>query len=259
LDIPPRGSETAEGARQLAGADIYFFPEMALTGYSIRDDIQGLAETLDGPSVRRVLELSRELGCGIVFGMPERDTAVRGHIFNSAVLTLPDGSVGVYRKCHPANFGPFDEKRYFASGRDLPVFPTPWGRIGLIICYDLFFPETVKAMALRGAELVVDISASPTTTRRFFEAVLPARAMEDTIFMGYSNLVGTEGQMQFWGGAQLFGPRGEQKAKGPYFEEAVVEAELDFTDIDVARPLRHTLRDTRPEILEELQRAARGE
>jgi len=232
---------------------------MALTGYSVRDDIQRLAEPIDGPSVGRVSELSQELGCGIVFGMPEQDTAVRGHIFNSAVLTLPDGSVGVYRKCHPANFGPFDEKRYFTSGRDLPVFPTPWGNIGLIICYDLFFPETVKTMALRGAELVVDISASPTTTRRFFEMVLPARAVEDTVFMGYSNLVGTEGQMQFWGGASVHGPRGDEKAKGPYFEEAIVEAELDFSDIEIARPLRPTLRDTRTEIIDEMQRAVKGQ
>lgn len=259
MDTRPRRSEALGDTVLQGGADIYFFPEMALTGYSVKDDIQGLAETLDGPSVGRLSELCRELGCGIVFGMPEMDTSVRGHIYNSAVIVLPDGMVGAYRKCHPANFGPFDEKRYFTSGRDLPVFPTPWGNIGLVICYDIFFPETVKAMALRGAELVVDISASPTTTRRFFEAVLPARAMEDTIFMGYSNLVGTEGQMQFWGGSQLFGPRGELVAKGPYFEEAVVEAELDFSDIDVARPLRHTLRDTRPEILEELQKAARGE
>jgi len=232
---------------------------MALTGYSVRDDIPRLAEPLDGPSVRRVSELSQELGCGIVFGMPEQDTAVRGHVFNSAVLTLPDGSIGVYRKCHLANFGPFDEKRYFTAGRDLPVFPTPWGNIGLIICYDLFLPETVKTMALRGAELVVDISASPTTTRKFFEMVVPARAVENTVFMGYVNLVGTEGQMQFWGGASLTGPRGDLKVRGPYFEEAIVEAELDMADIEIARPLRPTLRDTRMEMLEEMQRALRGQ
>jgi predicted amidohydrolase len=232
---------------------------MALTGYSIKDGLPNMAEEADGPSVRRLSSLSQELGCGIIMGMPELDTGVRGHIYNSAVLTLPDGKVHVYRKCHPANFGPFDEKRYFASGREAPVFRTPWGRVGITICYDLFFPELTKAMALRGAELVVNISASPVTTRKFFEAVGPARAIEDTIFFGYTNLVGTEGPFEFWGGAFVVGPRGDQKAKGPYFEEAVVETELDFSDLDVARPLRHTLRDTRPEIVDELANAVKGQ
>jgi predicted amidohydrolase len=232
---------------------------MALTGYLVRDDVQRLAEPIDGPSVRRLSALSQELGCGIVMGMPELDTEVRGHVYNSAVLTLPDGKVGVYRKCHPANFGPFDEKRYFTGGREAPVFPTPWGKIGMTICYDLFFPELTKALALRGAGLVVNISASPVTTRKFFEAVAPARAIENTIFQGYTNLVGTEGPFEFWGGAFVVGPRGDQKAKGPYFEETVVETELDFSDLDVARPLRHTLRDTKPEIVEELMNAAKGQ
>jgi predicted amidohydrolase len=231
---------------------------MALTGYSVKDEVSRLAETVDGPSVRRLSTLSQELGCGIVFGMPELDTGLRGHIYNSAVLALPNGKVATYRKCHPANFGPFDEKRYFASGREAPVFQTPWGKVGIIICYDLFFPELTKAMALRGAELVVDISASPVTTRRFFEMVGPARAVEDTIFFGYTNLVGTEGPFEFWGGAYVCGPRGEPKAQGPYFEEAIVEAELDFGDIEVARPLRHTLRDTRMDIIDELANAVKG-
>jgi predicted amidohydrolase len=232
---------------------------MALTGYSIRDEVQRLAEPIDGPSVKKLSALSQELGAGIVIGMPELDTEVRGHVYNSAVIMLPDGKVGAYRKCHPANFGPFDEKRYFASGREAPVFSTPWGKVGITICYDLFFPELTKAMALRGADLVVNISASPVTTRKFFEAVAPARAIENTIFQGYTNLVGTEGPFEFWGGAFVVGPRGDQKAKGPYFEEAIVETELDFSDLDVARPLRHTLRDTRSEMIEELARAARGE
>ena len=231
---------------------------MALTGYSIKDDVQRLAEPLDGPSVRKLSELSQELGCGIIIGMPELDTEVRGHVYNSAVMTLPDGKVGAFRKCHPANFGPFDEKRYFASGREAPVFPTPWGKVGITICYDLFFPELTKAMALRGAELVINISASPVTTRKFFEAVGPARAIEDTVFFAYTNLVGTEGPFEFWGGAFVVGPRGDQKAKGPNFEEAVVETTIDLSDLDVARPLRHTLRDTRTEIVEELMNAAKG-
>lgn len=190
-------------------------------------------------------------------GMPERDKRLRGHIYNSAVLALPDGSVGVYRKCHLANFGPFDEKRYFLPGRELPVFETPWGRLGVLICYDIFFPETVKTLALRGAELVVDISASPTQTRRFFEAVLPARAVESTVFVAYCNLVGTEGQLEFWGGSRVIGPRLEMKALGPDYEEAVVDAELDFSDLEAARPLRPTLRDTRPELVDELKAALR--
>lgn len=225
---------------------------MALTGYSIRDEVHRLAEPLDGPSVRRVSRICEELGCGVLFGMPERDGRVRGRIYNSAVLVLPDGSVGAYRKCHLANFGPFDEKRYFHAGMTLPVFETPWGRVGALICYDIFFPEAVKVLALGGAELIVDISASPTSTRRFFEAVLPARAVESTVFIAYCNLVGTEGQLEFWGGSRVIGPRLDVRALGPLYEEAIVEAELDFPELEAARPLRPTLRDTRPEVVEAL-------
>jgi len=209
--------------------------------------------------MKRLSSLSQELGCGIIMGFAEQDTEVRGHIFNSAAVILPDGSLDVYRKCHVANFGPFDEKRYYHVGRKLPVFRTPWGKVGIQICFDIFFPEATKTMALRGADLVVDISASPTTTRKFFEMVMPTRAVENTIFTAYCNLVGTEGAFQFWGGNSVHGPRGDVKAKGPYYDEAIVEAELDFEELDIARPMRPTLRDTRIDIAEEFTRAVRGE
>ena len=254
----PEFSDGSDSEPFIGAPDLFVLPELGLTGYTIKDDVQKLAEPIDGPSMKRLSSLSQELGCGIVIGFAERDKEVRGHIFNSAAIILPDGSIDAYRKCHLANFGPFDEKRYFHAGRKLPVFKTPWGNIGLQICYDIFFPEAAKAMALKGADIIIDISASPTTTRKFFEMVMPVRAVENTVFTAYCNLVGTEGNLQFWGGNSVHGPRGDLKVRGPYFEETIVKAEIDLDELDIARPMRPTLRDTRTDIAAEFHDAVKG-
>jgi predicted amidohydrolase len=167
-------------------------------------------------------------------------------------LTHPNGKVDAYKKMFLPNFGPFEEKIFFSQGQSLSIFETDFGKIGLCICYDLFFPEIVKSYALRGADLVVCISASPSITRKFFEAILPARAIENTIFVAYANLVGTQEDLVFWGGGQVYGPKGDLLVKAPYFEESVVKCDLDFDELEDARTMRPTLRDTRAELFADL-------
>ena len=176
---------------------------MFLTGYMARDEFSRLAEPRDGPSVNRVAKIAEEHGSSIVFGMPERDASTR-HLYNASVLVTPRGDAHVYRKIHPANFGPFEEELYFGRGTDLTLVPTPLGRIGLLICYDTFFPELAKAYALEGADVLAIISASPSTSKQFFDRILPARAIENAIFVLYFNLVGTELNMVSQGGIVHF-------------------------------------------------------
>ncbi len=238
-----------------AKADLVVFPELFLTGYSARDEHKRLAEDLDGPSVGRVRDMAKASGATVVFGMPERDTVKRGVIYNSAVLVLPDGSVFAYRKWSPANFGPFEEKVYFSHGWELPVFDTPVGRIGMFICYDSFFSEIHKAYALQGADILVGISAGPFTSKALFEAVIPARAIESGCVAIYCNLVGTQLQFPFFGGSHIVGPRGDLVVRGPYFQDAIVVGEVDLKEVELSRPLRPTLKDTRKEafdIIEDL-------
>ncbi|MCD6461344.1 MAG: carbon-nitrogen hydrolase family protein, partial [Thermoplasmata archaeon] len=234
------------------GADLVVFPEMFLTGYSLRDRTRTLAEPLDGPSVSRVVDMAGEHGCHILFGMPE---AGDGVVYNTAVLVSPEGKVWPYRKIHLPTFGPFEERLHFTPGREPVVARTALGKIGLSICYDLFFPELSRLYALRGAWLVVNISASPNVTRRFFETLLPARAVENTVFMAYSNNVGVYRSMMFWGGGRVIGPRGDVLGESPRFEEDVLVVEADTSDLKTAREFRRSLGDADPRVLEIFSRA----
>jgi predicted amidohydrolase len=155
---------------------------------------------------------------------------------------------------HLANFGPFEEHLYFAKGVEAPVFDTSFGKVGMLICFDCFFPELSKIYALKGADLLLCISASPSTTRIYFEKVMVARAIENTVFFTYTNLVGTELNMTYWGGNTVVGPRGDVKAKGEYFKEQNVQCDLDLKELTTAREFRPTIRETRMELFFELKR-----
>ncbi len=231
-------------------ADLFIFPEMFLTGYGIKEKHLQLSEYIDGPSVKAMSDFCKKMKKGVVFGMPRKCKKITGHVYNTAVMILPSGEVYHYDKWFLANFGPFEEKQFYQKGKTLTLVPTPWGKIGLHICYDLFLPELTKAYAVAGADIVINISASPSATKPFFEKVLPARAIENTIFMCYSNVIGNDNNMVFWGGAQVHGPRGGMIARAEPFEKDNLKVTIDLDELPIARHARPTLRDTRPEIFE---------
>lgn len=237
-------------------ADLIIFPELSLTGYKVRDEIYELAETIPGPSTSIVEKMAQETGTHIIFGMPERSEKTQATIFNSAVLVGPRGFIGKYRKMYLPTHSMFEEKRYFRSGYQSAVFDTELGRIGLIICYDMFFPEVVRLTRLQGAQLIVCISASPAVRRAFFETLTIARAMENTAFLAYVNLVGIEDGLQFWGGSRLVGPQGKVLLEAKYDEEDLVIGEVDYADIRAVETFVPTLRDLRPELFDKLKESA---
>ena len=233
-------------------ADLMVFPELFLTGYSIRDKIQELAEPINSELLGPLSDHVKERQCACIFGMPERDTVQKGRIFNTAVFIDKRGNINQYRKFYLVNFGPFEEKRYFHEGSDLPLLEVNNVKLGIIICYDIFFPELAKAYALRGADLIVCISAAPNVSRPFFETMIPARAVESTVFFAYANLIGPEKNMTFWGGNTVVNARGKQLVKGKYFKEDDVVAEIDPGELQFVRSQRPTLRDSRIELFESL-------
>jgi predicted amidohydrolase len=239
-------------------SDMVIFPEMFLTGYNIGSEFFRLSQGPSSGAVQRLEDLSKETGKYLIVGMPEKSRDIRGQIHNSAGIFGPDGLIGFYRKMHLVDFGPFEEWAYFTPGREPFMFEIEEFRIGVIICYDIFFPELTKYYAVNGADAVVCISASPSVTRRFFETTMASRAVENTIYFIYSNLVGFDARMEFWGGGSVIGPRGEEVVKGPYFEEALLTAELKLHTVEASRRLRPTLRDTRRDILEMLASGRKG-
>jgi len=245
--------EFTKKARNQA-ADLIVFPELSLTGYVMRDQVYEQAETIPGPSSRIIESISRRNGIAIVFGMPELAKKAKATIFNTAVFVGTRGLIGKYRKMYLPTHSVFEEKRYFRPGHQTVTLNTALGNIGLCICYDLFFPEVCRLTRLKGAQLIVVISASPAVRKNYFEVLTTARALENTAFLAYVNMVGVEDGLQFWGGSRLIGPAGDLLAVAKYDQEDLVVCDLNYNDIRTAEPSIPTLRDLRPELFDELKK-----
>ena len=238
-------------------ADIYVFGELSLTGYSLKDEFRNAAENINGLSIKKIKKLAEKNKCYIVFGMPLKDSKVEGLIHNSAILIHPNGKINVYNKWFLTTFGPFEEKIFYDEGEDFQICNTKFGKIGLIICYDIFFPELCKLYSMQGANIIICISASPSTTKKYFETLIPARAIENTVFMVFVNLVGTQEDLIFWGGAQVYDPLANLLVKAPYFKESITTCEIDLKNIKNTRANRPVLRDIRPDIYNDLYNVSR--
>jgi predicted amidohydrolase len=235
------------------GADLAIFPELSLSGYVVRDQLYELAETIPGPTVKKAEALAKKTGMHIIFGMPELSEKTQATIFNTAVLVGPKGLIGKYRKMYLPTHSVFEEKRYFRPGYQAEAFQTELGQIGLCICYDIFFPEVLRLTRLKGAQLIVCISASPAVRRSYFETLTCARALENTAYLAYVNLAGVQDGLQFWGGSRLVSPSGDVLAKAKYDEEDFVICEVDYSDLRTAETFIPTLRDLRPELFDQLK------
>jgi predicted amidohydrolase len=247
--------ETAAKAKN-RGADLVIFPEFSLTGYVVRDQVYELAETIPGPSTKTMETVAKKANAYIVFGMPELSQRTRATIYNTAVLVGPEGLVGKYRKMYLPTHSVFEEKRYFRPGYQASALDTELGKIGLVICYDIYFPEVTRLTRLKGAQLIVCISASPGVRRAFFETLTMARAIENTAFLAFVNLVGIEDGLQFFGGSRVVGPNGKVLVNARYDEEDLVMCDIDYADIKPIETFVPTLRDVRPELFDQLKRYA---
>jgi predicted amidohydrolase len=236
------------------GADLVIFPELSLTGYVLHDQVYELAEVIPGPSTKTIEDLAKKTETHIIFGMPELSEKTKATIFNTAVFVGPNGFIGKFRKMYLPTHSVFEEKRYFRPGYQPVAFNTPVGNVGLFICYDIFFPEVCRLTRLKGAKLMVCISASPAVRRSYFEILTAARALENTAFLAYVNLAGVEDGLQFWGGSRLVSPTGDLMAKAKYDEEDLVICEVDYNDMRPAETFIPTLRDLRPELFDQLKK-----
>lgn len=253
-NIKKIGEKVTEAKKR--GARLVIFPEMSLTGYVVRDEVYELAENIPGPSTKALERIAQRTKTHIVLGMPELSGKTQATVYNSSVLVGPKGFIGKYRKMYLPTHSVFEEKRYFRSGYQPAALDTELGKIGLIICYDIFFPEVSRLTRLEGAQLIVCISASPTMRRAFFETLTTARAIENTAFLAYVNLVGTEDGLQFWGGSRLIGPSGKVLAKAKYDEEDMVLGTVDYDEIRPVETFVPTLRDLRSELFDKLKEAS---
>jgi len=253
LDVMKKNIKQAKNQ----GANLVVFPELALTGYVCRDILYELAEPVPkGKSIRRLEEVAKNEAIHVVFGALERSEKAHATLYNTAVLLGPNGFIGKYQKMHLPTHSVFEEKRYFRLGYQTPVFETEIGKLGLIICYDVFFPEITRLLRLKSSQLIICISASPGIRRKFFETLTVARAIENTAFLVYVNLVGVENGLQFWGGSRIVAPTGKIVSQAKYDEEDLVIGKIAYADLKQAETFVPTLRDLRPELFNLLKEKA---
>ncbi len=222
--------------------DIYVFPELFLTGYTVQDLLHRLAMDLDSRALRKVISLSREKSCTIIVGFPERSHL--GYLYNSALIAF-NGEFVVYRKRHLPTFSIFDEHRWFKPYRG-PLRPVDLGfvRLGVAICYDMFFPEIFKAYALMGVHAMIVISASPDTSVPLFHALARARAIETTSFVVWVNNAGVVEGVTFGGGSLAVAPLGNVILELKRGEEDVGIVEIKLEQLYRCRAQRPVLRDS---------------
>lgn len=239
-----------------SSANLIVFPELALTGYTLRDLVYESAEPIPGPSTNLLTKVAKKENIHIVLGMIEKSEKASAVLHNTAVLLTPEGFVGKYQKMYLPTHSVFEEKRYFRPGYKQPLFKTDIGKLGLTICYDIFFPETVRLLRLKGAQLIICISASPAVRSKFFEIFTVARAMENTVFLAYVNLVGIEDGLQFWGGSKLIAPNGSIILQAKRDEEDLVVGKISYADLKRTETFVPTLHDLRPELFDSLKKQA---
>ncbi|NPA97266.1 MAG: carbon-nitrogen hydrolase family protein [Crenarchaeota archaeon] len=230
-----------EVVRSYSG-DLYIFPELYLSGYTCKDLFYRIALGIDSEPIERLRELSRERNCTIIVGFPE--LCELGYLYNSALIACK-GVAHVYRKRHLPTFSMFNEHRWFKpfAGAIEPI-DAEVARLGVAICYDMFFPEIFKTYALKGAEIIVVISASPDTSVPLFHALARARAIETTTFVIWVNTAGVLDGATFGGGSLAVAPLGTVVAELPRAEESIATVDLDMRSILRARFARPVIRDS---------------
>ncbi|WP_306320673.1 MULTISPECIES: carbon-nitrogen hydrolase family protein [unclassified Streptomyces] len=235
--------DAAAARAAAAGAGVLVAPEMFLTGYAIGDDVARLAEPADGDAADAVADIAGRHGLAVAYGYPERDGAA---VFNSVQLVAADGArLANYRKTHL--FGCFERER-FTPGEQ-PVVQAELGglRVGLMICYDVEFPENVRAHALAGTDLLLVPTAQMHPFQFVAESVVPVRAFESQMYVAYVNRVGAEGEFDFVGLSTLAGPDGVARARAGRGEELVF-ADADPDLLAASRAANPYLSDRRPEL-----------
>ncbi|NLU74027.1 carbon-nitrogen hydrolase family protein [Streptomyces sp. HNM0575] len=238
VDANLRELDAACRAAREDGAELLITPELFITGYDIGDAVLELARTDLLTPVRRI---AREHGIAIVLGAPESDS---GACYNSAHFIDRTGTViAGHRKSHL--FGELD-RRYFTAGDRLTSIVDYGGlRIALLICYDVEFPETVRAAALAGADLVVVPTAQMEPFEFVAERLLAVRAWENQVYLAYINHDGTERTLTYVGRSSIVDPSATVLAEALHGNR-LLTAVVDPETVRTARARNPYLRDRRP-------------
>ena len=231
-----------------AGCELILFPELSLTGYTVRDLAWDLATN---PSTDPMLEPLRERSKSITIVAGFVESAENHGIYNSAFL-MEDGVVKhVHRKIYPPTYGMFEEGRYFSSGRAVRAFDSRLGRLGLLVCEDLWHLSLPYLLAMDGAEALLVLTASPSRIAGSSADLQNAKINHEqhrvyarllSTYLFFCNRVGFEDGVNFWGGSAITNPSGEMVVVGKFFSEDLIVGQIDSLEVQRARRFsRHFL------------------
>ncbi|TRZ54142.1 carbon-nitrogen hydrolase [bacterium] len=225
------------------GAAVILFPELYLTGYGLDKRAVEMAENIEGPSVRRVAELAFRHQIAVIMGYAELSPDC-GHAYDAMFVVNAQGHLsGSYRKMHLFHA----ESNWFLPGEEFSVIDFGLGPVGLLICYDLEFPESSRTLALSGAKWIATCTGNMVPNQHLQEVYVQSRAAENRLWVALANRVGHEGNLTFFGRSAIADPYGElivQAGDG----DTILFADIDLTRADQARLNADYLADRTPHL-----------
>ncbi len=238
--------------------DLIVFPELVTSGFELGVRFTELAQRIPGPSVNLMAQRAAEFGVYIAFGMVSKEK-VESILFNSAVLVGPDGElVGSYNKVHLRG----EERMAFREGFRLPVFETEIGNVGLMLGWDLAYPEVARSLTLDGAELICVMANWEKAQIEEWRTYVRARAFENAVFVAAANRVGDDVTLSFGGESMIVGPRGkihasladEKEPESGEPREGYCVARIDLDEVRKSREEFQTLQTRQPTVYRALVR-----
>jgi 5-aminopentanamidase len=207
-------------------ADIFILPELFNTGYNFIDqaEIDSLAEPVNGKTFRAMSSFAHEHACYVAYGFAEK----ADRIYNSAALVGPNGLVGLYRKVHLY----YKETLFFAPGNvGFPVFDLPFGKVGMMICFDWIYPESARTLALRGAQFIIHPS---NLVMPHCPDAMVTRCLENRVFSATANRIGTEDRggekLNFIGSSEIVSPKGKILARLNNTETGIAVVDINLKE-----------------------------
>ena len=233
--------------------NLLVLPEFFATGYQFlsQEEVAAFSENIpEGETTQVLTGIAQEKVLYIIAGLPEKTNK---KYFNSAVLIGPDGYIGTYRKTHLF----FEEKKYFSPGdTGFQVWDTDIGKIGIMICFDWFFPESMRELALKGAEVV---GHPANLVMPYCPAAMPIRCLENRLFSVTANRTGTEERspvqtLHFIGQSLITTPEGKILVKASSDKDDLMTAEIDLSRArnKSINSLNDIMRDRRPEMYQSI-------
>lgn len=210
-----------------------------------------LAEEKEGPTIQRMQAVAKRYDLVVICPLFEREGE---SFFNAAVVIDAGGEIlGTYRKIHVPQIPLWEEKYYFAPGNlGFPVFRTRYGVVGIQICWDNFFPEGSRILALKGAEIIFAPTAAAFASQQRWETVIASNAIFNGVYIFRVNRVGSEEKQDFYGRSFCVSPEGEFLDQPAGMKEGIVIVDVDFKRIEKVRQAWPFFRDRRPELYGEI-------